>query len=147
MTQRRLAPLRSVLIDTSAYFALFDLDDDHHPRALTILDGIVSHGWYVIVTSFIVAETHALLLNRLGYRVATQFLRDMEHTTTTVEWVTPGDIERARQIIYQYDDKRFSLTDASSFALMERLHIPYAFTFDRDFAQYGLTALSPAQFS
>ncbi len=39
--------------------------------------------------------------------------------------------------------KDFSLTDATSFALMERLGVRFAFTFDRNFAQYGLTALAP----
>jgi predicted nucleic acid-binding protein len=45
-------------------------------------------------------------------------------------------------IIYQYDDKDFSLTDATSFAVMERLRVPAAFTFDRHFAQYGFTVLT-----
>ena len=35
------------------------------------------------------------------------------------------------------------MTDAISFAVMERLHITRAFTFDRHFAQYGFTVLSP----
>ncbi len=45
----------------------------------------------------------------------------------------------AKAIIYRYTDKDFSLTDAISFALMERLRIPTAFTFDRDFERYGLS--------
>lgn len=43
---------------------------------------------------------------------------------------------------FRYDDKRFSFTDAISFVVMERLGIPYAFSFDRDFAQYGLQLLT-----
>jgi len=74
--------------------------------------------------------------------MATRFLRDMEHSPTTIVWVTPRDVQRARAIIYQYDDKDFSLTDATSFAVIERLRIPTAFSFDRHFAQYGLTVLS-----
>jgi predicted nucleic acid-binding protein len=38
------------------------------------------------------------------------------------------------------------LTDASSFAIMDRLGITRAFTFDANFSQYGLTVLTPASF-
>ena len=43
----------------------------------------------------------------------------------------------------KYQDKDFSLTDAISFAVMERLQITQAFTFDRHFAQYGFTLVQP----
>jgi predicted nucleic acid-binding protein len=46
----------------------------------------------------------------------------MERSATTVIRVRAVDEVRARQIIYRYDDKDFSLTDAISFAVMERLH-------------------------
>jgi uncharacterized protein len=55
--------------------------------------------------------------------------------------VRANDEERARQIIFQYDDKDFSFTDAISFAIMERLNLKLAFSFDRHFAQYGFTTL------
>ena len=53
-----------------------------------------------------------------------------------------ADEERAKQILFQYTDKNFSFADAISFAVMERLTIRLAFTFDRDFAQYGFTVLT-----
>ena len=51
--------------------------------------------------------------------------------------------DRAWAIIEQFDDKDFTLADATSFAVMERLRIGAAFTFDSDFAQYGLLVLTP----
>lgn len=51
-----------------------------------------------------------------------------------------GDEERAREIIYTHEDKAFSYTDATTFAVIERLGIKSTFTFDQHFAQIGLSA-------
>lgn len=59
--------------------------------------------------------------------------------------VSAADERRARSIIAQYDDKDFSLVDATSFAVMERLHIPTAFALDRNFTQYGFRVLPELQ--
>jgi uncharacterized protein len=142
MRPRHADRARRALVDTSAYFALLDADDANHAQALAIRDRIIAEGWRLFTTSFILAETHALLLNRLRREIATRFLRTMDESPTTLVWVTPADVRRAKAIIYQYTDKDFSLTDAISFAVMERLDIHLAFTFDRDFAQYGLTVLT-----
>ena len=45
--------------------------------------------------------------------------------------------ERPWGIFEQYEDKGFSFTDCTSFALMERLEINTAFVFDDHFVQYG----------
>src|SRR5918999_3678739 len=142
MRTRPTSQARRTFVDTSAYFALLDQDDANHAQALAISHRLIAEGWRLFTTSFVLAETHALLLNRLSQEIATRFLRDMEHSPTTLVWVTPADVERAKAIIYQYTDKDFSLTDATSFAVMERIRVPSSFTFDRHFAQYGFTVLT-----
>lgn len=142
MRNRRASQAVRLLIDSSAYFALLDRDDAYHSQALAIQNRLIVEGWRLFTTSFVLAETHALLLNRLSQYIATRFLRDLEQGTTTLVWVTRADVQRAKAIIYQYDDKDFSLTDATSFVVMERLRIPYAFTFDHHFTQYCLTVLT-----
>lgn len=142
MRDRPASQAMRLLIDSSAYFALLDRDDANHSQALAIRDRLNAGGWRLFTTSFVLAETHALLLNRLSQHIATEFLRGMERSTTTLVWVRSADVQRAKAIIYQYDDKDFSLTDTTSFAVMERLRIPCAFTFDRHFAQYGLAVLT-----
>ena len=57
--------------------------------------------------------------------------------------VSRRDEDRAWEIIEHFDDKDATLTDATSFAVMERLRIGVAFTFDSDFAQYGFAVLTP----
>lgn len=54
-----------------------------------------------------------------------------------VQRITEADETRTREILFQYRDKDFSCVDASSFAVMKRLGLETAFTFDRHFRQYG----------
>lgn len=139
--------LRRVLIDTGAFYAFADESDRHHREAVAIFSNLVDNRDYIFTTSFIISETHALLLNRLHRQAAIQFLRDTEKgTNVAVVWVTPNDVRQGREIVYRHDDKKFSLTDATSFVVMGRLKINQAFTFDRNFAQYGLSVLAPGQF-
>lgn len=61
--------------------------------------------------------------------------------SVTVVRIRSRDEERALAILEQYTDNTFSLTDAASFAVMERLHVSEAFSLDHHFAQYGWTVV------
>ena len=86
------------------------------------------------MTNFIVAESHALSLARLGARLARNWLLS---NIWAVERVAADDEAIARDIIWKYTDKTFSYTDATSFAVMDRLGLRTAFAFDPHFRQYG----------
>jgi uncharacterized protein len=129
---------RRTLIDTSAYFALIDRDDAYNTRANAVITAVRGR---LYTTNYILAETHALLLKRLGRSHATRFIVQAERDPTNLIRVRKSDELRAIEIITIHDDKDYTLTDATSFAVMERLGITTAFTFDRHFAQYGFAVL------
>ena len=54
-----------------------------------------------------------------------------------VERVRKGDDERAIALLRAHEDKSYSLCDALSFVVMERLRIRDAIAFDRHFREYG----------
>ena len=126
-----------MFVDSSAFFAVIDRDDRDNARADAIQNSLFRSSARLVTSNFIVAECHALILNRVGRDPALLFLNRMEANGFEVVRVTPEDEARAVQIIRQYDDKSFSYVDGSSFAVMERLDINLAFSFDRHFAQYG----------
>jgi predicted nucleic acid-binding protein len=95
----------------------------------------------LFTSNFIVAETHALVLTRLGRYIAVQALALIDESATTVIRVKKRDEDRGREIIATHTDKDYSYTDATSFAVMERLRIGEAFTFDPRFAQFGFAVL------
>jgi predicted nucleic acid-binding protein len=140
MSRSRIPIPSRLFADTSAYFVLYSLDDAFHARAVMVA---TNGRRRLFTTNYVVAETHALLLRRLGRSVAIQFLKDIDQSPSVIARVRLSDDERARAIIFAQKDKDYSLTDATSFAVMERLHIGTAFTFDRHFAQYGFTVLGP----
>jgi uncharacterized protein len=137
-------PLRArrVFVDSSAYLALLDQDDEHHREATQLLHQLAQERYRQFTTNVLLIESHALILSVLGRAQAAQFLTDMHESHTVVVRVRASDEARATQILFQYTDKDFSFADAISFAVMERLDIRLAFTFDRDFAQYGFTVLT-----
>ena len=141
----RLFRDRRVFVDSSAYLALLDLDDRHHGEAVELVTSLAEQGYRQFTSNILLIETHALILSSLGIAQALQFLREMSESRTIIVRVRARDEERGQQILFQYTDKDFSFADAISFGVMERLRIRYAFSFDRHFAQYGFTALTPSQ--
>jgi uncharacterized protein len=125
---------RSVLWDSSAILALLDADDADHVRAVRAAQGIASGRRPSFITNYIEAETHALLLRKLGRALALEWLL---RGGLPVLRVLPREEERAREILSRHADKDWSLCDAISFAVIELREVRTAFSFDRHFRQYG----------
>jgi predicted nucleic acid-binding protein len=134
--------LRAFFVDSSAFFALLSARDSYHAAAQEMLERVVIDRRGLVTTNFVVAETHALALARVGRHQASVFLRGIDgDPEVRIERATEEDEVTARNIVSKYDDQDFSLTDAISFAVMERLGIRTAFTFDRDFARFGFASV------
>lgn len=126
--------MRDVFVDTGAFYAALNRKDRNHRAAAGLFERALEEGWRLITSNFVVAETHALILIRLGHGFAVAWLRCIP---AAVVRVSRDDEQKALRIIFAYHDKDFSYCDAASFALIERLHIRRAMSFDRHFRQYG----------
>lgn len=128
-----------VFVDTSAYYALADNDDTNHGAVVTLVQRISRDGIELFVSNFVIAETHTLILNRLGSAAATRVLSSIYAGSAHIVRATEGDETRGREIATQFADKEYSLVDAISFAIMERLHLRVAWSYDHHFQQFGFT--------
>ncbi len=112
--------------------------DEHHDEATAIMASLSQTKTRLYTTNFVVAELHALAITRVDRDFAFEVLQLLDRSRdATIVRVAVADEVRAREIIRQYNDKSFSLADATSFAVMERLDLTFAFAFDRHFAQFG----------
>ncbi|SRR5712692_9850844 len=134
--------MTAVFVDTGAFYAALNRKDGYHREAVQLFTRAVEQEWQLVTSNFVVAETHALILTRLGRDLATDWLRDVP---AEVVRVTEDDEGKARRIIFGYRDKEFSYCDATSFAVMERLRIRQVLAFDPHFTQYGKFVMARAQ--
>lgn len=126
--------MKTVFIDTGAFYAALNKKDTHHQRTGDFFFAAKDKGWRLITSNFVIAETHALILNRLGREAALLFLKSLP---TLIVRATEEDEQRGKDIIFSYADKNFSYCDAVSFAIIERLSIKKVLAFDVHFKQYG----------
>jgi uncharacterized protein len=132
---------RAILVDTSAYYALADRSDQHHPAAVGF---VKANDRPLVTTDLIVIETLNLVQARLGPAPAIALgKRLFAPATTTMLKVTDHDLAQAWRLFQRYRDKTISFTDCTTFALMARLEMATAFVFDIHFRQYGRLLVLP----
>ena len=131
-----------LFVDTSAWYALALPKDSAHARLARVLRERVSQGVRIVTTNLIVAETHALLLRRVGRGTAETFARVVRASPNLVVTSTP-ELEAAAldEWIGRFEDQDFSLIDAVSFAVMAERGIREALTQDRHFATAGFVVV------
>jgi len=89
-----------------------------------------------VTTDHVLVETWLLLNSRYRRSAAEQFWGGLRRGGVRIETPTRSDFETAWAIGEAFPDQDFSIVDRTSFALMERLGITKAASFDTHFAIY-----------
>jgi uncharacterized protein len=126
--------MTQVFVDTGGFYAALNRKDQYHREATVLFTRAVEEAWQLFTSNFVVAETHALILARLGRDMAADWLRNVP---AAIVRVSDEDEGKARRIIFRYRDRAFSYCDATSFAVLERLRMRQVMAFDPYFIQYG----------
>jgi predicted nucleic acid-binding protein len=136
--------LRYVFVDSSAFLALEDPAEQSHPDVRAALQQLVRSRARLVSSNFVFDESYTLILSRLGRNRAVtwgeSFMRGK-----LVELLRVGEDHerRAWEIILAFEDKEFSYTDATSFAVSESMGIREALSLDRHFREYGQLQVIP----
>lgn len=120
----------SLFVDTSVWYAAADSSDVSHGRAKEVL----AAGEMLVTTDHVLVESWVLLRNRIRRQTAERFWEALRAGVADIEPVGSADLEVAWQIGASFRDQDFSIVDRTSFAVMRRLGIDRAASFDDDFA-------------
>ena len=125
-----------LLADTGALLAYLMKNDQHHREAVAFVRQHPETRF--VLTSLIVAELVTRLRARAGAARAAAAGRSLlDSRRYSVVFVDAPLLRSALARMEQFHDKPLSLTDCTSFELIDRLGLDGAFAFDRDFRDCG----------
>lgn len=132
-----------LFVDTGAFIALIDADDENHKAAAAFYKKSKEKGARFVTTNFVVCETMNYLRARISHDIAVLFRENLKKSGfIEITTVTPSIEEAAFALFRRYADKDFSFTDCTSFSIMRSLKLKTAFAFDKHFGPIeGLSRL------
>lgn len=125
-----------LFIDTSAFYALLDRDDQNHLRAKGVWPEILNAENTLVTSNYILVESFALVQNRLGIEAVRGFNEDIL-PLINVEFVAVETHRSAVSALLSASRRNLSLVDCVSFEVMRSSGIRTAFTFDPHFKEHG----------
>ena len=132
-----------IFVDTGAFYARADEDDNHHEAATRLFENIrEGDATYrpIFTSQSGLSELATLTLYKLGHRDATRTLnaiRDSE--SINVIPVGRASFGTAAEQFEDYDDQEISFVDHTTSILADERDIEHIFAFDSDFRTLGFT--------
>lgn len=138
-----MSPPQPLFVDTNAFVALADEDDEHHEAAHAVREGIrtgaLDYG-PLFTSRYVLSETATTILYGVGHREAIDVLTTVRDSSTfNVLDVTREHFGRTASQFGRYDDQQIAFIDHLNSVLSDELDIEHIFAFEEDFATLGLT--------
>lgn len=130
----------SIFIDTSAFLAVLDADDEKHGKAKVVWKELIEGEEPLACTNYILVEILALLQHRLGISALQTFQEDIV-PLLDIEWIDEISHRAGIVSMLAVARRKLSLVDCVSFETMHRLGIRSVFTFDKHFKEQGFECM------
>ena len=129
-----------VFVDTSAFLAVLNADDQNHDRAKQVWTDLVAQDALLICTNYVLVETFALVQHQLGMQAVRVFQEDVL-PIVNIEWVNDVCHAAGVSAMLTAGRRQLSLVDCISFETMRQLGTDAAFVFDQHFEEQGFKVI------
>ena len=123
----------AAFVDTSVWYAATNESDTDRDIARSLLS---EHESALVTSDHVLVELWNLVKVRTHHLAAHQAVSAIHVSRARIECTTDADLQAAEAIRLKFDDQAFSLTDRTSWALMERLGITEALSLDDHYRIY-----------
>jgi len=136
--------MERVFIDTSGWVALFVGNDTNHANAVKIYESLKDAKAQLYTSDYVIDETITTILVRGSHRQAIAAGNAiLASKVVKIIAINQQYFVSAWKLFQKYEDKKFSFTDVTSFAVAADMNIKKAFSYDSDFAQVGIELCRP----
>lgn len=137
-----------VFADTSFLIAFYDVHDQYHKQAESILKSNITDENHLLITDYIYDETLTYFINKYGNKgyLITKILDadTNKHHKLSLIFINEIIWDKAREMFFRFNkDKKFSFTDCTSFAMMKDLGLRDVLSFDYHFKEMGFKMIIP----
>jgi uncharacterized protein len=129
-----------IFIDTSAFLAILNRNDEFHAKAARSWVQWIRAGEHLATSNYVVSETCALAQNRIGMEAVHRLFEEML-PVVVLHWIDRPLHEAGIASMLIANRRQLSLVDCTSFVVMREFSIDRAFAFDHHFAEQGFTLL------
>lgn len=127
-----------LFVDTSAWLALNNKNDQYHDEAVSKITKVRQQKIQLVTSEYVFDESITIIRYRISHRAAVAFGDALiSSNVASIEDITNEERLKAWVLFKKYRDKDLSFTDCTSFALMVKLKLQKAFSFDNHFKQVG----------
>jgi predicted nucleic acid-binding protein len=130
----------AIFIDTSALLAFLNQDDSRHPTVVPVMRRLLSSSEPLVTHNYVLLEATALVGRRFGLSVVQRLTTELV-PALVMEWVDADLHAIGLHALLSSTQRRPSLVDCVSFAVMRRRGLTTAFVMDAHFAEQGFTCL------
>lgn len=130
-----------IFVDTGVLYAAIIERDPYH----TVCRQLVDETKYDLVTTDFVIDELLTLMSVRGNRAAAIRIGHLlwAGRLAEIHWLGQQDVLEAWRIFSEFDDKQWSFTDCTSYAVMQTLGITEALALDDHFRQFGFVDVKP----
>ena len=130
----------NIFIDTAAFLAVLNFNDQFHQSAKNIWGEILSSNVSLFSSNYIILETTALLQHRFGIEAVRLFENDIL-PVIEIAWVDKIIHQQGMSALLVANRRNLSLVDCTSFEIMRQIGSDEVFTFDPHFREQGFKVI------
>lgn len=136
----------NIFIDTAAFLAVLNTNDQFHQSAKNIWDEILSSNLSLFSSNYVILETTTLLQHRFGIDALRLFESDIL-PVIEIAWVDETIHQQGTSALLAANRRNLSLVDCTGFEIMRQIGLDEIFTFDPHFREQGFKVIPESKVS